>query len=128
MFPIMSKRSFLTLSLLFFMGMNTALAAPYITAAIHWTNGKVQFFLNDGTYLRYDIHANGVDPGYPKPINENTWPGMGRYAYQISAAFNGPSGRPIFFLATASICVTTSHQIALTRAIPNRLLTATGPA
>ena len=49
----------------------------YITAAIQWSHGKAQFFLNDGRYFRYDIKADRSDPGYPKPINDETWPGMG---------------------------------------------------
>ncbi len=34
-------------------------------------------FLNNGRYLRYDIEADRADPGYPKLINDETWPGMG---------------------------------------------------
>ncbi len=74
-------------------------AAPFVTSAIHWGNGKAQFFLSDGTYLRYDIPANRVDPGYPKPVTDETWPGMGRYGRQITAAFNGSGGKAYFFLS-----------------------------
>ncbi|MBP7341244.1 MAG: hemopexin repeat-containing protein [Smithellaceae bacterium] len=49
--------------------------ADGIDAAVNWGNGKAYFF-RGGQYLRYDIAADGVDPGYPKPINDRTWPGM----------------------------------------------------
>jgi len=94
------QRLLLAAACLMASGHGGANAAPYITAAIHWPNGKAQFFLNDGNYLRFDIPSNRVDAGYPKPINDNTWPGMGRYARQISAAFNGPGGKAFFFLSS----------------------------
>ena len=79
----------------------TAAAAqtPYITAAIHWPDGKAQFFLNDGTYLRYDTASNQVQPGYPKPVNDTTWPGMGEYGSRIAAAFNTLNNKAIFILS-----------------------------
>lgn len=77
-----------------------AQANPYITAALPWPSGKVQLFLSDGTYVRYDTQAERVDPGYPKPVNDSSWPGLGRFATLISAAFSGPSGKAYFFLAT----------------------------
>jgi Hemopexin len=94
------QRLFLAVICLMAYGHVAAQPAPYITAAIHWPNGKAQFFRNDGTYLRFDIAANRADAGYPKPINDKTWPGMGPYARQILAAFNGPQGKAYFFLAS----------------------------
>ncbi|MCX7816264.1 MAG: hemopexin repeat-containing protein [Syntrophales bacterium] len=46
-----------------------------IDAAVNWGNGKV-FFFKRGEYIRYDIKTNRADPGYPKPINYLTWPGL----------------------------------------------------
>lgn len=43
-----------------------------IDAAIEWGNGKAYFFKGE-KYIRYDIAADKADPGYPLPINENTW-------------------------------------------------------
>ncbi len=77
----------------------SAHAATYVTAAVNWSNDKVQIFLSDGSYLRFDKRDNRVDPGYPKRINDENWPGVGRYANQISAAVNGPPGKIYFFLA-----------------------------
>jgi hypothetical protein len=76
-------------------------AAPaFITAAIRWPGGKAQFFLSDGTFVRYDIRADRADPDYPKPINNSTWPGMGPYGRQIIAAADSLDGnKAYFFLA-----------------------------
>jgi hypothetical protein len=75
-------------------------AQPFITAAIQWPGGKAQFFLSDGTYVRYDIAADRADPGYPKPVTDRSWPGMGAYGRQIIAAVNGADpDKAYFFLA-----------------------------
>lgn len=70
-----------------------------VMAAIHWPGNKVQFFLNDGTYVRYDVKADRADKGYPQPVTDKTWPGLGAYAYDIVAACDGPNGKAYFFLA-----------------------------
>lgn len=72
--------------------------ANKITATLRWTSDKVYFFLNDGRYLRYDLGDDRVDSGYPKAINDSTWPGMGDYASKISAALKWNSTRAYFFL------------------------------
>ena len=38
-----------------------AQANPYVAAALPWSNGKVQLFLSDGTYLRYDTQTERID-------------------------------------------------------------------
>jgi hypothetical protein len=47
-----------------------------IDSAIDWGNGYMYFFW-DGSYVRYrkDPTQEGVEAGYPKPINES-WPGL----------------------------------------------------
>jgi alkaline phosphatase D len=47
-----------------------------VDSAIDWGNGFVYFF-SGGLYVRYrkDPNHEGVDAGYPKPINGN-WPGL----------------------------------------------------
>ncbi len=75
--------------------------APYATklyGALNWSNGKIQFFLNDGTYIRYDIRADRVDDGYPKPIDRNTWPGLAAYAPHLAGAINWKNGKAYIFL------------------------------
>lgn len=78
-------------------------AQPYITAAINWPGGKAQFFLSDGTYVRYDVRADRADEGYPKPVTDKTWPGLGAYGRQIIAATNGrEADKAYFFLSNGS--------------------------
>ena len=47
-----------------------------LTGMINWGNGKVFMFLDNGEYLSYDVQADSVDPGYPKQIDNETWPGI----------------------------------------------------
>lgn len=75
-----------------------AQAQPHIVASVRVPGDKAHFFLSNGTYLRFDARNNSVDPGYPKPVSDASWPGMGGYALQIAAAFNGPRGKVYFFL------------------------------
>lgn len=72
--------------------------ATQIAATLRWTGNKVQIFLKDGRYLRYDLSANKMDAGYPKAINNSTWPGMGSYATQIKSALKWNDTRAYFFL------------------------------
>ncbi|PCK31376.1 alkaline phosphatase family protein [Pseudoalteromonas piscicida] len=72
--------------------------ANKITATLRWTSDKVYFFLNNGQYLRYDLAEDRVDSGYPRAVNDNTWPGMGAYASKISAALKWNGTRAYFFL------------------------------
>ncbi len=70
-----------------------------VMAAIHWPGNKVQFFLNDGNYVRYDVKADRADNGYPQRVTDETWPGLGAHVYNIVAACDGPNGKAYFFLA-----------------------------
>lgn len=72
--------------------------AKKIVAAINWNNSKAYFFLNDGTYLRYSITNDKVDSGYPKPINNSTWPGLGNYGTNITATVDWNLTYCYFFL------------------------------
>lgn len=72
--------------------------ATSLNAALNWPNGKIQFFLSNGMYIRYDVRADRADPGYPKPIDRSTWPGLARYASNITAAINWRNGKAYFFL------------------------------
>jgi hypothetical protein len=66
-----------------------------IDAVVEWDNGKVYFF-KGGQYSRYDVKADRVDPGYPKPINNENWPGM-PWIGGIDAAVNWYNGKAYFF-------------------------------
>jgi Hemopexin len=74
-------------------------ASLYVPAAVLWPGDKAQFFLSDGTYLRYDLQADRTDAGYPKPIDDQTWPGVGPYARLIIGACNWANGKAYFFLS-----------------------------
>lgn len=58
--------------------------AQDIRATLRRNGNKVFFFFANGTYSRYDLVNKSVDSGYPKPINNSTWPGRGNYATQIT--------------------------------------------
>ncbi|GAA3930985.1 hemopexin repeat-containing protein [Litoribacillus peritrichatus] len=70
-----------------------------IEAALRWHNDKVYFFLSDGQYIRYDLDSDAVDSGYPKPINDDTWPGMRAYATDITAAVKWSDNLGYIFLS-----------------------------
>jgi len=74
--------------------------APYakmISAAFPWIGDDVMFFLNDNTYLKYDMRSASVLPGYPKPVDNTTWRGLGAYAGKINAAFKQNSNTIVMF-------------------------------
>lgn len=66
-----------------------------VDAAVNWGNGKAYFF-RGGQYVRYDVASDRVDPGYPQPINSQTWPGL-VWTDGIDAAVNWGSGKAYFF-------------------------------
>ncbi|BBM02183.1 alkaline phosphatase family protein [Microbulbifer sp. GL-2] len=72
--------------------------ATKIRAALKWPNSKVYFFLDDGNYLRYDLDNDQLDSGYPQPVNDSTWPGLGAYSTEITAAHQWNIFRAYFFL------------------------------
>jgi len=66
-----------------------------IDAAVNWGNGKI-FFFKGGQYLRYDINKRRVDSGYPKPIDDRSWPGM-IWTSGIDDVINWGNGKAYFF-------------------------------
>jgi hypothetical protein len=72
--------------------------ASSIKASLRWSGSKVMFFLANGTYLRYDLSRKNVDSGYPKPIDDSNWPGLGGYATQITSAIKWSDTQAYFFL------------------------------
>ncbi|WP_434341030.1 metallophosphoesterase [Motilimonas cestriensis] len=59
-----------------------------IVGALKWNDQRAFLFLDDGSYLRMNLTTKSVDSGYPKAINDSTWPGLGKYANNISAVLN----------------------------------------
>lgn len=71
----------------------TATWANNLVAAVSYGNGKVYFFANDGTYIRYDVAQDKVDAGYPAPTNASNWDGTtSKTGKQIVAAYSLASG------------------------------------
>jgi len=66
-----------------------------IDAIANWGNGKAYFF-KGSQYMRYDIRADRVDPGYPQPINSKTWPGI-IWTDGVDAVVNWGDGKAYFF-------------------------------
>jgi hypothetical protein len=78
---------------------------PYATtiiAACDGAPGKAYFFVSDGTYLRYDTKADRVDPGYPMPVNDKTWPGLGPHASMLTSVLNWKDGKLQFFFSNGT--------------------------
>ncbi|MBB5018498.1 hypothetical protein HNQ59_001787 [Chitinivorax tropicus] len=59
-----------------------------IQATLDWDNTRSFFFLNGGSYVRYNQSLDRADAGYPKPVDDSTWPGLAAYKDQIVAAFS----------------------------------------
>lgn len=51
----------------------------------------VYFFLADGRFIKYSRQADKALTGYPKEVNNTTWPGLGSYGKSITAAFSDPA-------------------------------------
>jgi Hemopexin len=61
-----------------------------------WPNGKVYFF-KGLMYMQYDVGADRVDPGFPRPIQGN-WPGFpASFAAGVDAATVWNNGKVYFF-------------------------------
>jgi hypothetical protein len=66
-----------------------------LDTVVEWKDGKVCFF-KGGRYVRFDMKDHRVDPDYPKPINNETWPGL-PWTDGIEAAINLGNGKAYFF-------------------------------
>jgi hypothetical protein len=64
-----------------------------VDAGVVWTNGKAYFF-KGSQFVRFDLSADRVDPGYPKAISAK-WPGL--FTDKIDAAVVWPNGKAYFF-------------------------------
>ncbi|HEX2705799.1 MAG TPA: hemopexin repeat-containing protein [Candidatus Lustribacter sp.] len=57
-------------------------------------SGQRAYFFSGDQYVRYDVAADAVDAGYPKPI-AGSWPGL--FTRDIDAAVVLPNGKVCFF-------------------------------
>jgi hypothetical protein len=74
--------------------------ATSIVAVTNWPGNKLQIFLDDGRYIRYDNAADRADKGYPQPINDKTWPGVAPYAKHLAGMIEWENGKVYMFLDT----------------------------
>ena len=81
-----------------------------VDAEVVWNQQKVYFFKGN-QYLRYDIAADRVDPGYPLLIAGH-WPGL--WTDHIDAGVVWPNGKAYFFQGSQYI----RYDIAKDRADP----------
>lgn len=71
--------------------------AKKVETIVNWGDGKLFIFLNDGTYMRYDFEKNKIESGYPKEINDTSWPGLEPYKNEIIAAVKVDDTKAYFF-------------------------------
>ena len=91
-------------------------SGPTVVAVVGWRGSTVQLFFSDRTYGRVDLATGTREAGYPKPVNDGTWPGLGDYAGDIVAACNWPGGKLQFFLKGGR---TIRYDVAADRADPD---------
>ncbi|MDK2126153.1 alkaline phosphatase family protein [Parachitinimonas caeni] len=75
--------------------------APYtdqIVAGFSKDANIAYLFLSDGRYIRYNKSADRADAGYPQPVNDANWPGLGAYGTQIRATLRWKGDKVYFFL------------------------------
>jgi len=88
------------------------LALGPIDAAVNAGNGKIYFF-GGGNYLRFDIANWRTDSGYPRPVNETTWPGLPALG-RVEAVTNIGNGKLMFFSGRRML----RYDVAADRADP----------
>lgn len=81
----------------FWHGMEAAGFAEGLDAALPWFGNRLYFF-KGADYVRYDLAADRVDPGYPRPIAGN-WPGLAEHGFgsDLDAAVNWGNEFAYFF-------------------------------
>ncbi|MFT5880978.1 MAG: hypothetical protein ACI86X_002117 [Moritella sp.] len=72
--------------------------ADKLVAAFEKSIGTSYYFFSDGQYILYNNILNRAENGYPKAIDEQTWPGLGNYAADITAAVKWNSNSAYIFL------------------------------
>ncbi|MBN2533617.1 MAG: hypothetical protein JXB88_12030 [Spirochaetales bacterium] len=72
-----------------------------IDTAISWRKETKFFFFSSGSYIKYDIRKQTSDIGYPRTIDNITWPGL--WIDGIDAGINRGNGKIYFFKGTMYI-------------------------
>ncbi|HEY5981010.1 MAG TPA: hemopexin repeat-containing protein [Microlunatus sp.] len=78
-------------------GMAAAGFGADLDAALPWFGQQVYFF-KGSSYVRYDLRADRVEAGYPRPI-AGSWPGLAEAGFgaDLDAAVNWGDGYAYFF-------------------------------
>jgi hypothetical protein len=63
-----------------------------------WKDGKIMFFLRGNSYIRYDMARDRADDGYPRPVDDKTWPGLARHRDDLAGMLNRGNGKAYLFL------------------------------
>jgi len=79
---------------------DAAFLGKYLVSATGVDLGRKLYFFNRDKYIRVDVDAGAIDPGYPKTIAEG-WPGVG--FERIDAALNVSPEALYFFLGSQYI-------------------------
>ncbi|WP_074407577.1 hemopexin repeat-containing protein [Aquimarina megaterium] len=98
-----------------------------VIGAVNWNNDKAYFFLKDGTYIRYSITNDSAEPGYPRPINNSNWPGLGSYATSISSVVDWNSKYVYFFLIDNTYIKYDKQKDAVVSGYPKNIDDTTWP-
>jgi len=85
-------------------GISDLQAKNIVAALLKGDKTAYYFFLNDGTYLCYDVAVKRLDPELPLPVAEH-WHGIGSYRHFISAAMNHAkdSTKAYYFLSALRV-------------------------
>ncbi|MBL4882271.1 MAG: alkaline phosphatase family protein [Oleispira sp.] len=72
--------------------------ADQLIAAFEKDISTSYYFFNNGHYIRYNNILDKAETGYPKIVNNDTWPGLEGYANKITAALRWNNNKVYFFL------------------------------
>lgn len=100
-----------------------------LLAGFNGENGKAYFFMKDGRFLRYDIASDMVDAGYPKAVDNSTWPGLAPYATKIRASLVWKSAdkKVFFFLSDGSYVRVSLTNFSVDAGFPKTISNTTWP-
>jgi hypothetical protein len=69
-----------------------------LVAAFEKDSSTSYYFFNNGQYIRYNNTLDKAEAGYPKAVNNDTWPGLENYANKITATLRWNNNKVFFFL------------------------------
>ncbi|KAG9586250.1 hypothetical protein KCV01_g13508, partial [Aureobasidium melanogenum] len=70
----------------------------HIRSTIDWSPGTAMLFLSTGKFSLYDYTLDRVADGYPKEVNESTWPGLAAHVRDIIGGYPTGNGDVLILL------------------------------